>query len=218
MKHFDTSAKSNIDVDKVFMSLIKDILNVDVHPAVCSLVCNCRHRVACAICPRAPFLGAPAYAELQRVIDSGGVSCVRAFAAATMPLNGLANLVRVPILSRAQQLLLISCCGHARHYINSVMSPDIPRGTCPRHMLLLRLFGSPTVSRIEDADFREPRTRSTGGSMAFGPQLRPSDAAWQPNSSCSSCACCRTPFDWLNHRHHCRLDSVVFFIAGNHLN
>ncbi len=212
MKHFETPVSADSSIESVFVSLVTDVLKVllddGVRPAVCSLVCNSRRRVASSVCPwLPPFLNAPAYAQLQHEVAKGGTSFASAFASASMPLDGLANAALVPILSRAQLLLLLCCGGHARLFINSIMPQDIRHFTenC-RRVLLLQLFGLSTLSRLEDAGSKLKMIRTTGARMLTTPQLAPSDAAWERVSSRSSCACCRVTFGMLfNRHHHCRL-------------
>jgi hypothetical protein len=216
MKHFETPTNTDTGIESVFLSLVTDILKVllqeGMRPAACSLVCNSQRRVASMICPRLPCFKAPAYAQLEREVAMGGASLASAFAPASMPLDGLANASLVPILSRAQHLLLICSCGHARHFIHSIMPQDIRHLADPRRLLLLHLFSFSTLSRLEDAGSKLKMKRSTGGSMLAGPQLQPSDTAWQPVRSRSSCACCNASFGILfNRRHHCRFISRSIF-------
>jgi hypothetical protein len=223
MKHFEVPANTDTGIEGVFLSLVTDILKVlleeGMRPAVCSLVCNSRRHVASSICPRLPCFNYPAYAQLEHEVAMGSASLASAFAPASMPLDGLANAALVPILSHAQYLLLICSCGHTCHFINSIMPQDIRHFTDPRRVLLLRLFCLSTVSRFEDAGSKLKAKRTTGGSMLAGPQLRPSDAAWQPVSSRSSCACCNVSFGiLLNRHHHCRFISCsIFFVAPDFL-
>ncbi len=219
MKYFETAASADSSIESVFVSLVTDVLNVllddGVRPAVCSLVCNSRRRVASCICPSLPpFFNAPAYAQLEHEVAKGGKSFATAFAAASMPLDGLANAALVPVLSRAQLLLLLCCCGHARLFINSIMPQDIRHSTenC-RRVLLLQLFGLSTVSRLADAGSKLKKIRTTGGRMLTAPQLGPMDAAWERVSMRSSCACCHVTFGMLfNRHHHCRLVRPKLFV------
>lgn len=205
MKFFETSAKLNINVEEMFMSLATDMHNVlhggGVLPAVCRLVCSSRNQVASSMFPRTPFIRHPAYAQLAAEVASRA-AFASAFADVFM-LDGLTNAVRVPVLSPGQLLLLICSCGHVRHFINSVMPQDV-RTTNPRNALLRTLFSSSIAHRFLAAQSKDKTKTVTGGAMVTARQLRPSDAAWQSDSSSSACACCKSLFAWLNRRHHCR--------------
>ena len=214
MKFFETSAKLNINVEEMFMSLATDMHNVlhggGVLPAVCRLVCSSRNQVASSMFPRTPFIRLPAYAQLAAEVASRA-AFASAFADVFM-LDGLTNAVRVPVLSPGQLLLLICSCGHVRHFINSVMPQDV-RTTDPRNALLRTLFSSSTAHRFLAAQSKDKTKTVTGGAMSTARQLRPSDAAWQSDSSSSACACCKSLFAWLNRRHHCRFSAAVSFAA-----
>jgi hypothetical protein len=216
MKHFETPANTDTGIEifeKVFVSLVTDIINVlvrdETRSSVCSLVCSSRRRVASCICPTLLLPDVPVYAQLEHEAAKGSVSLASAFAAASMPLDGLANAALIPILSRAQQLLLVCSCGHARHFIDSIMPQDMRRFTeNSRRVLLLQLFSFPMLSRFENAASKVRMKRLTGGSMLAGRQLQPSDAAWQRVSSRATCACCHVTFGLLfNRHHHCRFIS-----------
>jgi hypothetical protein len=214
MKFFETSAKLNINVHEMFMSLAADMHNVlhggGVLPAVCRLVSSSRNQVASSIFPRSPFIRHPAYAQ-PAVEVASRAAFASAFADVSMP-DGLTNAVRVPVLSPGQQQLLICSCGHVRHFINSVMPQDV-RTTNRMSALLLMLFDSSSVHRILAAQSKDKTKTVTGGAMVTARQLQPSDAAWQCDSSSSACACCKSHFTWSNRRHHCRFSAAVSLAA-----
>jgi hypothetical protein len=212
MKFFETSAKLNINVHEMFMSLATDMHTVlhggGVLPAVSRLVCSSRSFVASSICPRVPFPRPPAYAHVTAEVAARGAAFEPTFAAACVPVHGLANAVRVPVLSPEQWRRLICSCGHVRHFFNCAMPAKLRHATDPRHTLLLMLFGCAAVSQILAAGSHDKTKAVTGGAMVTARQLQPSDAAWQCDSSSSACACCNSHFTWFNRRHHCRFSLI----------
>lgn len=200
----------------MFISLASHILSSvrrnTVQPAVCSIVCNCRRQVSSIICPLVFFPPSPAYCHLISEIRTRGAAFASAFAPASMPLDGLANLIRVPLLSSQQRTLLVCLCGHARHFIHSLLPHDphsfsysSSSSSRPRLITLQLLYGYSTVCRMVAAGIKSKLKMSTGGSILTGPQLQPRDAAWQADMSSDSCVACKSPFSWTRHRHHCRL-------------
>ena len=75
---------------------------------------------------------------------------------------------------------------------------------------------TPDIAKIAAADFRLNGARlgiaadtggGGGGSRARSGFVGP---RWMPDEEASSCTKCKTEFDWMNRRHHCRHCGIIF--------